>query len=123
MSLYARYKFKQRPDAVSVRGLVAAELEDRLAPGGLPGAVHDLRRQQASTRECLRSCRILRNDIRAEYSVTLLKESVRGIEAAVRAACDWLVYSERRVGEPEHSSATCTTWRYYGDRPMVGRLA
>ena len=49
MSLYARYKFKQRPDAVSVRGLVAAELEDRLAPGGLPGAAHDLRRQQART--------------------------------------------------------------------------
>lgn len=81
---------------------------------GLAAIVAD---EEADARDLARSWRDDGYD-----TVFSVLESVRGVEAAVRTACDWLVYTERRVGEPEHSSATCTTWRYYGDHPMVGRL-
>jgi len=70
VSLYARYKFKQRPDAAIVQGLIAAELAGEVAPDGLPGAVHDLRRQMAETRRHLPTWR-------GEDSAALLKDLAR----------------------------------------------
>lgn len=38
---------------------------------------------------------------------------------------DWIVYDEPQVADDaaRFGSTYCRTWRYYGSRPMVGRLA
>lgn len=38
---------------------------------------------------------------------------------------DWLVYEEPQAGEDgaRFGARTCRTWRYFGSRPLVGRLS
>jgi hypothetical protein len=74
MSLYTRYKFKQRPDPAVVQGLINADLAGHPAPDGLPGEVHDLRQQMADTRLILSSARGA--DLE-DYSVALLRTLAR----------------------------------------------
>lgn len=61
---------------------------------------------------------------RGIYEVFQALENVRGLEEKAAEMYDWIVYDEPTVGSAaDCSTRTCRTWRYYGPRPMVGRLA
>lgn len=47
-------------------------------------------------------------------------ENVGGIQARIPSRFDWLVYDE--PGVAARRDHLCTTWRYYGSTPLVGRL-
>lgn len=51
-----------------------------------------------------------------------LLENTSGLEEIIADAYDWVVYVEPPVGDRRPHEEYCTTWRYYGRTPMVGRL-
>lgn len=49
-------------------------------------------------------------------------ENAPRVSEVVAEMYDWLVYDEPSVAGIADTETKCETWRYYGDRPMVGSL-
>lgn len=60
---------------------------------------------------------------RGLHEVFHVIENDSRVAKALRESYDWIVYREPAIGRFIGTERECVTWRYYGDRPLVGRLA